>query len=511
MARQVDQLAWYALHHGEEVAYADLATGAALTFGEWWRRASSVARSLVEDGVRPGDRVGIHLDGDHVLDWIAAYPAVHLARAVAVPTNTRLTAPELSGILRHAEPDLVITSSALAPVVEAARSLLGVDTAGAPFGVVDVDDPEWGDRLAAEPLVGSADPPPDADGDLADIMYTSGTTGLPKGIAVRHRNTHIIPNGSPDWRGDSWIHCSPLFTFAGMAFIYNPMKMGMAGLYLPRFDVDEWVRAVEVHRPSMAFLVPAMVQLLLASPSLPAADLTSLRMLSIGSAPLPPSLHLAMADRLPNASVSNNYSMTEAGTTFTFMPHDELRRRPGSVGIPMGSELRIVDDDGADLPPGEIGEILIGVGKHHREYYLDPEATAAAWSGGWLRSGDLGELDDDGYLYLRGRKKDLIIRGGHNILATDVESVLYRHPDVLEAAVVGFPHEVLGEDVAAFVVPRPGTSIDPDEVRSFCAPQLADYKVPRRVVVVEALPRNATGKVLKAELVVPVITPQGDR
>ena len=504
MARLVDQLAWYALQHPAEGAYVDLQSGNELSFGEWWRRASAVAGSLVDDGVRPGDRVAIHLDGGHVLDWIVAYPAIHLAQAVAVPTNTRLTAPELGGILRHAEPKVVITSTALGPAVDAAGAPSGDGGTAIGSATIDVDAVGWRERLAHPPLVDAGDPPPFVDDELADIMYTSGTTGLPKGIAVRHRNTHIIPNGCPEWRGDSWIHCSPLFTFAGMSFIYNPMKMGMRGLYMPRFDVDAWIRAVESHRPTMAFLVPAMVQLLLASPSLEGADLSSLNMLSIGSAPLPPNLHLAMAERLPGASVSNNYSMTEAGTAFTFMPPEELHRRPGSVGMLMGTEVRIVDEHGADLPPGGVGEILICVGDQHREYYRDPVATAGAWSGGWLRSGDLGELDADGYLYLRGRKKDVIIRGGNNIVATDVEAVLYRHPDVLEAAVVGFPHEVLGEDVAAFVVARPGTTIDPDEIRAFCAPQLADYKVPRKVLVVDELPRNPTGKVLKAELVVPL-------
>lgn len=503
MARQVDQLAWYALHHPDEVAYVDLRSGHELAFGEWWRRASALAGTLVTDGVQPGERVAIHLDGDHLLDWIVAYPAIHLARAVAVPTNTRLTAPELAGILRHGEPKLVITSRSLADVVSSARSTAAIDTTPAGYGVIAVDDHSWRQRLSASPLVDAADPPPDTDGELADIMYTSGTTGLPKGIAVRHRNTHIIPNGSPEWSGDSWIHCSPLFTFAGMSFIYNPMKMGMRGLYLSRFEVEPWITAVEQRRPTMAFLVPAMVQLLLASPSFATADLDSLTLFSIGSAPLPPNLHLAVADRLPGATVSNNYSMTEAGTAFTFMPPEELHRRPGSVGIPMGTTIRIVDEDGEDLPAGEVGEILIEVGESHREYYRDPDATAAAWSGDWLHSGDLGELDADGYLYLRGRKKDVIIRGGNNIVATDVESVLYLHPDLLEAAVVGFPHKVLGEDVAAFVVPRPGRSLDPEAVRSFCAPQLADYKVPRRVIVVDELPRNATGKVLKAQLVVP--------
>ena len=155
--------------------------------------------------------------------------------------------------------------------------------------------------------------------------------------------------------------------------------------------------------------------------------------------------------------VTNNYSMTEAGTAFTYMPPGEITRRPGSVGMPMApTEVRIADADGQALPTGEVGEVLIGVGEHHREYYRDPDATARTWSGPWLRSGDLGRVDDDGYLYIVGRAKDVIIRGGNNIAATEVEAVLYEHAGVLEAAVVGIPHDVLGEDVGAFVVARPG-------------------------------------------------------
>jgi acyl-CoA synthetase (AMP-forming)/AMP-acid ligase II len=492
MGLQVEQLRWTAEHRPDEVAYRRVDTGEQLTFAEWEAAASRLGRGLTELGVERGDRVALYLEGDHVLAWITSYAAIHKAGAAAVPTNTRLTADEVATVLGHAEPRVVITSSTLRPTLDAA--LPRIPTVE---HVIEADTDDFTEAMVAD------DSPYQVqvgDDDLADVMYTSGTTGLPKGIAVRHANLHIIPNGEPEWTGRSWIHGSPLFTFAGISFVYNPMKLGMSCLYLPRFDVDRWLDEVEASRPTMAFLVPAMAQLLATSERFEDADLSSLEMVAIGSAPLPPTLHRRLADRLPQATVSNNYSMTEAGTAFTFLPREELDRRAGSVGIPLGTEIRIADEAGTELPTGEIGEVLIHVGTKHREYYRNPEATAETWSGEWLRSGDLGWVDADGYLYITGRAKDMIIRGGNNIHAADVEAVLYQHPDVLEAAVAAVPHEVLGEDVGAWVVPKAGTEVSGDELMAFCRERLADYKCPRVVTFVDELPRNPTGKVLKRDL-----------
>jgi acyl-CoA synthetase (AMP-forming)/AMP-acid ligase II len=493
MALQVDQLRWMAERHGDETAYAQLANKDLLTFARWDETSNRLARGLSDAGVQHGARVVLHLENEHLDRWLISYAAIHKAGAVAVPTNTRLTSRELATILSHAEPTALITSTGLRPTIEEA---LGD---AQPQLVIEADNHDsWCPTLVDD---ASAYQVPVHDGDLADILYTSGTTGLPKGVAVRHRNTHLIPNGEPEWKGTSWIHCSPLSTFAGISFVYNPMKMGMRGLYLPRFDPDPWFDAVEQWRPTMAFLVPAMVQLLLTHPRFATADLSSLELVSIGSAPLPPVLHRQVAERVPQAMVTNNYSMTEAGTAFTYLPPGEITRRPGSVGMPLPpTEVRIAGEDDEPVPTGETGHVLIGVGEHHREYYRDPDATIATWSGSWLRSGDLGYVDEDGYLYIVGRAKDIVIRGGNNIAATEVEGALYEHDGVLEAAVVGVPHDVLGEDVAAFVVARPGIELDPDELRAFCAERLADYKVPRDIHLVDALPRNATGKVLKREL-----------
>ena len=490
MALQVDQLRWAARHQPDEVAYIDLVADSELTFAEWDARSNALARGMVAAGVAPGDRVGLHIDSSHLHRWIVAYCAIHKAGAVAVPTNTRLSARELGTIWNHAEPVLVLTS------IEHVRTV--VEARPTSLRRIVEDETELASPDRSDIQV------PRSDDDLADIMYTSGTTGLPKGIAVRHANTHIIPNGEPAWTGERWIHASPLFTFAGLAFAFNPQKMGMTGMYLSRFDCDAWFDAVEARRPTCAFLVPAMAQLLVGHARFADVDLTSLSLVSIGSAPLAPALHIALAERLPDAAVSNSYSMTEAGTAFTFMPPGEVRNRQGSVGIVMPpTQIRIADENGEPVPTGEVGEVLIGVGGRAREYYKDPEATAATWRDGWLRSGDLGRLDEDGYLYIVGRSKDVIIRGGNNVYPSDVEAVLYEHPAVAEAAVAGVAHPVLGEEIAAYVVAAPGTSPTADELRRHCAAGLADYKVPRHYVFVEALPRNAMGKVLKAELSLP--------
>jgi acyl-CoA synthetase (AMP-forming)/AMP-acid ligase II len=498
MALQVDQLRHMADSHPDRVAYVDLSTDDELTFSAWEGAANRLARGLAAAGVAPGDRVALFLESAHPLRWIVSYSAIHKACAVAVPANTRLSAREVAAILGHAEPRVAITSSTLRPTLDHARG--SVPTLER---IIEADTDDWDSVLDADDATFQV---PVTDDDLADIMYTSGTTGLPKGIAVRHRSLHMIPNGEPDWSGDLWLHGSPLFTFAGISFIYNPMKMGMGALYLPRFDAGTWLALVEQRRPSMAFIVPAMAQLLATDERFATADLSSLTMLSIGSAPLPPALHRLLADRLPDALVTNNYSMTEAGTAYTYLPREELERRAGSVGIPMGTEIRIADDAGHPLEPGEVGEVRIKVGDDRREYYRNPEASADTWDGDWLRTGDLGHLDADGYLYISGRAKDVIIRGGNNVHAADVEAVLYEHPAVLEAAVAAVPHDVLGEDIAAWIVVRPHADLTADEVTAFCRERLADYKVPRVITFLDELPRNPTGKVLKRDL--PPATPR---
>ncbi|HEU5300953.1 MAG TPA: AMP-binding protein [Acidimicrobiia bacterium] len=489
---QEDQLRFMARTIPDELAYRNLDAGTSLTFAEWDAESNRLARGLIGLGVEQGDRVSIFLPAEEVLRWIVAYAAVHKAGAVAVPTNTRLSNPELVSILGHAEivvsltcEDLLPTAIAIQPEIPSFRTIV---SSGTWDEVLDDD--------ASDIQV------PVALTDLADVMYTSGTTGLPKGIAVRHDNAAMIPNHEPLWTGGGWLHGAPLFTFAGIAFIYNPMKMGLTALYHPKFDAGRWLRYVETERPTHTLLVPAFAELIVAHPDFATADLSSLVQVSIGSAPIAPKTHQILIERLPHANVGNSFGMSEAGPAYIVMPPEEIPKRIGSVGKPIGPmEIRVVDDHDDDLPAREVGELLMRMQGKQREYYKDDAATASTWTpDGWLRTGDLAYLDEDGYLYICGRKKDMIIRGGNNIYATDVEAVLLEHPDVQEAAVVGVPHTVLGEDVGAWVVCKPGTSLDAATLDAFCAERLADYKRPRVVHFTDELPRNAVGKVLKHRL-----------
>jgi acyl-CoA synthetase (AMP-forming)/AMP-acid ligase II len=496
-----DHLARMAEEFGDRTAFAVVDVGS-LTFAEWDGAANAMARRLLETGLEPGGRVGIHLRPELALHWLISYSAAHRAGGVAVPMNPRLAPAEVAHMLEHSGARIVVADGDLlqSDGVAGASRLLALIDAGAEAGTPPLDVPvlSWGDATAGDRSRFQA---PRQSEDLADILYTSGTTGRPKGVAVRHSNGSMIGAVEPNWTGAGWLHASPLFTFAGIALVYTPMKLGLQVIYQPRFDAERWLRVVEDERPMAVFLVPTMAHLLIDNPRFADADLSSVQMCSVGSAPLAPYVVERLQEKMPDALVSNNYGMTEAGSAYCVMPKGEAVKRPGSVGqIAPPAVVRIVDEHDQPLPADEVGEVRLQMPGRQREYFEDPEATAEMWRDGWLVTGDLGKLDPDGYLYIVGRSKDVIIRGGNNVHATDVEHALVQHEAIKEVAVVGAPHPVLGEDVVAFVVLHPGARADTEELRAFGLEHLADYKVPRQFIFIDELPRNPTGKVVKPEL-----------
>ncbi|MGD0880535.1 MAG: AMP-binding protein [Acidimicrobiales bacterium] len=499
-----EQLHAMAEAFGDETAYTVVGSGS-LTFREWDTSATRLARGLIAAGVAPGDRVALHMQAANALRWMVGYAAVHRAGAVAVPFNPQLTRPEVTRMVAHSGASAALVDRPLLDRYEPGRPdlLVAVPAAGDDGSVPDdlatgVGVLEWSEVLDDESEYLQV---PRGRGELADILYTSGTTGHPKAVAVRHDNASLVPFREPTWSGGSWLHASPPYTFAGISFVYTPMKLGLRGIYMPAFDAGVWLDTVESERPGSVFLVPAMATLLLEHPRFADADLGSVQLCTVGSAPLAPAVLERLQEKMPTALVSNNYGMTEAGSVYCLMPPGEAVRRPGSVGKPLPpAEILCTDATGTSVPAGDIGEVRMRIPGRPREYFGDPEATARTWVDGWLLTGDLGRIDEDGYLYIVGRSKDVIIRGGNNIHPIDVEHAIALHPAVSEVSVFGVPHPVLGEDVVACVVLRSGHEATADDLRAHTLEHLARSKVPRRWYFTDALPRNATGKVLKDRL-----------
>jgi acyl-CoA synthetase (AMP-forming)/AMP-acid ligase II len=421
------------------------------------------------------------------LEWLTSYMAIHKAGAVAVPLLPRLGGVELSRVLGHAGASLVLCSDATPAMRAAVPMVLSTTGEGAESWLGLWSPDESDSPVALEP------------DDVADVMYTSGTTGSPKGVVVRHGGLATVERLPEQWLGLGFLTSSPFATTSGSLLVCGPLRGGLSGWFLPRFDPEKWMAAVEQDRPIAGFLVPAMVELIVGSPRFGLADLSSLAVVNVGSAPIATATLRRFGEGLGRAEVLCGYGMTEFGAV-TAVPLGDRGRHLGSVGLPLpGVTVRIVDPAGEELAVGEVGQVEIRGVRPLRSYLDDEGGTTQAWSDGWLMSGDLGYVDEDGHLWIVGRQKEMIIRGGHNVVPGEVEAALFEHPAVTEAAVAGVPHDVLGEDVMAWVVLR--EPVEPEALRRFLLERLADYKVPRRISMLDALPRNESGKVLKNDLV----------
>ncbi len=478
--------------HDDPTAVAMIVDGAGtLDYRSWETQSNAVARGLVARGVDHGDRVLLLFDNVRWNDYAVSYLAVQKAGATAVPVGTRFAGPELARVVDHSGAVAVVCPPDLVPWE----------------GRSGGSDPPW--VSTPDELADGQDPAhfhvAVAPDDLAEILYSSGTTGAPKGVAVSHAN--IAFHDPPPDDGDSGramlVHAFPVGTNAAQEVLRVPLRRPDRTLVvMGAFDAERFCALVAEHGVRRIQLVPAMAHVLVASGATRRHDLSSVARVVLSSAPTPPALLPLVAEAFPNAVVWNTYALTEGGTARTLLV--DALGRPGSVGKGVGgTEVRVVgagDGDGGDsVPVGDTGEVWLRRPRAPlRWYFGDPEATAATFVDGWLRTGDLGYLDAEGYLYLVDRKKDVIVTGGLNVGSLEVEDVLREHPDVADVAVFGVAHPVLGQDVGAAVVLR--SPVPPRDLTAFARQRLAEYKTPHHIFVVDALPMTASGKVLKREL-----------
>ena len=470
-----------------------------LTYAQLDELSARAAGWLRERGLRPGDPVGIMLP--NVPHFPVFYYGVLRAGGAVVPMNPLLKAREVAHYLGDSGARLV-----LAWETAADEAAAGAETAGASAVTIGA---------ASLDAVATWPPSPEvarrADDDTAVILYTSGTTGTPKGAELTHANmrrnasvtaTTLLGLG-PD---DVVMGCLPLFHSFGQTCGLNAAVLSGACLTLiPRFSPAAALRVIERDRVTVFEGVPTMYVGMLGEAAGATADTSSLRLCVSGGAALPVEV-LHGFEKAFDAVILEGYGLSETSPVATFNRRD--RRKPGSIGLPIeGVELRLVSVDDRRRDPrhrtGGVGEIAIRGHNVMKGYRNRPEATAAAMRGGWFRTGDLATVDEDGFYYIVDRKKDMIIRGGYNVYPREIEEVLYEHPAVLEAAVIGIPHPSLGEEVAAAVTLRPGTVCTPEELRDWVKQRVAAYKYPRHVWLTDGLPKGPTGKMLKREITIP--------
>ena len=481
--------------------------GGQLTYRELDALSDRLAAALQAAGIRPSDPVALQLP--NIPQFLIAYFGILKAGGVVVPLNVLLKAPEVAFHLGDCGAKMLITWEGV--LEDAARGAAAARVSEI-YAVGHAED--GGGAAPFERLLSVAGDglrlAPREPADTAVVMYTSGTTGRPKGAQLTHIQLYMnadIPGRLFDVQADDTvITVLPLFHVFGLSSILDVcVRFGCTMSLIPRFDPRTVLAAIQRDRATIFEGVPAMFVSLLSCPELDQYDVSSLRIAISGGASIPAPVLDAFEKRF-GVLILEGYGLTETASTTTFNV-SVVERRAYSVGKPIwGTQTEVWDDQGRALPPGQdhVGEVVTR-GLHVMKGYLNsPEATAAAFAGGWFHTGDLGYFDEDGFLFIVGRIKELIIRGGYNVYPAEIEDVLLGHPAVAEAAVVGIPDDRLGEEVMAVVVLRPGAELTGPELTAYCKERVAVYKYPRVIEFRDALPRNTLGKVLKDKLVPPL-------
>jgi acyl-CoA synthetase (AMP-forming)/AMP-acid ligase II len=482
-------------------ALVEVERGRRFSYAELDARANRTANALLAQGVRPGDRVALLMMNG--VEYLESYFALAKLGAVMVPLNWRLVPDELAFILRDAGAGVLIYDSEFDAGVAALRGLetpvrlwLRAGEGAPPEGTLSY--------AALRDAASAAAPPcPSADDDVLFIMYTSGTTGLPKGAVHTHGTmiaASITINLTSDMRhGNRYLQMLPLFHVGALTPATSAVHRGATLVLMRAFDPKRVFPLIEAERITTGLAVPAMLNFMLAAGDPGAHDLSGLRWLMSGAAPVPPALIERYAAL--GIEIHQVYGLTETCGPACLISPEEALAKIGSTGPAFfHTDVRVVDERGDDVAPGEIGEVIVRGAHIMKGYWNRPEATAETIRDGWLHTGDLASVDKEGFVFIQDRKKDMIITGGENVYPAEVEAVLARHPDVLECAVIGMPSARWGESAAAVVVPKAGCSLAPADLIAFCEGKLARYKIPRVALLVEEIPRNPTGKVLKRVL-----------
>ena len=482
-----------------------------ITWGEHRQRVTRLASALRELGAQHGDRVAIlALNSDRYTEY---YNAVWWAGAVVVPMNIRWTATENAYSLNDSEAQILFIDRAFTPIVPQIKKLCKSLKTVIYLG--DEQTPEG--MLSYEQLIADHAPCEDAGAggeDLAGLYYTGGTTGFPKGVMLPHRalwyNNLVIAkmlNVSPEAR---YLHAAPMFHLADGAAGGAQSAMGATHVYIPMFDIEAVMSAIETHKVTHVLLVPTMIGMLLNSDTFDPKRLSSLQYLLYGASPMPEGLLIQLMELMPNLKIAQGYGQTElAPIVSTLQPEFHVlgsrnsKLRSAGRAAP-GTEIKIVNENGDRVATGEVGEIAArGMGTMQGYWKLE-EKTATTLIDGWVHTGDGAYMDEEGFIFIADRIKDMIVTGGENVFSAEVESAISQHPSVAEVAVIGIPDDKWGEAVHSIIVPKEGQTPSLNDIVEHCRPLIANYKLPRSIILRdEPLPLSGAGKVLKRDLRIP--------
>ncbi len=474
-----------------------------LTFKEFDRIANRIAAGLEKHGVKRGDHVAVLLGVQ--MEFPLSFFALMKLGAIVVPLNTRFKGKELAYEIDDSESKVLIVDEEYWPYIDSVRGELKtiekiffngpyVPQGTVPFSLLKENKEDVFTRAAL------------SESDDATIMYTSGTTGKPKGAILHQRGFVLTAMVVSDFiqfePEDKMICCIPLFHITGLSCVMlSPIFSSVASVYMRQFKTKDFLEIMAKEKVTQYMGVINVIWLMVNHPDFDQYDFSSFRTALFGGSPATEEMVMGIFRRLPHIQISVGYGLTESFAIVTSTPFEDALRKIKAVGKCLPTvEAKIVDDEGHDLPVHGVGEIVLKGAKTFKGYWKKPEATRQTIVDGWLHTGDIGKIDDEGFIYILDRKKDMINRGGEKIYSLEVENVISGHPKVLEVAAVGVPDQFLGEAVKVAVVLRPGQTADEEEIKNFCSQHLADYKVPKYIEFLDSLPRNPAGKVIKGDL-----------